>query len=646
MTNPYKILMVEDEPAHAELVSRAFEKHIHQFDLTLVDSLKAARQFLANHRPDLILADLFLPDGMGSELLPGNSQELLFPVVMMTSYGDENAAVKAMKAGALDYVVKSEATLGDMPHLATQTLREWHHITERKRVEAALSEEKERLAVTLSSIGDAVIATDAQGKITLMNKVAEDLTGWRQEEALGEMLDKVFFIVNENTRERCTNPVAKVLKTGGIVGLANNTVLIAKNGTERVIEDSGAPILDQQNRTLGVVLVFRDATEKRRLQQERQKAQKLESIGILAGGIAHDFNNALTAIIGNISLAKHYAKLGDRVFDKLVEIEKVALRTRDLTQQLLTFSKGGKPVKSTVSIAELLEEAALFSLRGSPVRCAFDLPENLWPASVDAGQVGQVINNIIINAEQSMPEGGIVEVNARNVEIGSPSPLPLAPGKYLKISIRDQGIGIPKAHLAKIFDPYFTTKQKGSGIGLAVAYSIVDKHDGYITAESEDSGTTFFVYLPATVTDVSSQSQRGDKLLRGTGKVLLMDDEQGVRHVGSEMLRVLGYEVVCACDGAEAVERYRQALEAGAAFDAVILDLTIPGGMGGKEAVTKILALDGAAKVIVSSGYSNDQVISEYRRFGFQGAVCKPYQLSELGAVMHDVLSNQSSATD
>ena len=314
MTKQFRILMVEDEPAHAELVSRAFENQAERFNLTVVASLQEATHYLSAHRPDLVLADLVLPDGMGSDLLPGNAEGARFPVVVMTSYGDEKAAVKAMRAGALNYIVKSEVTLRDMPHLVTQTLREWHHIIERRKAEASLAEEKERLAVTLRSIGDAVIATDAQGKITLMNKVAERLTGWRQEEALDEPLEQVFNIVNEITRERCENPVAKVLETNGIVGLANNTVLIGKDGKERVIEDSGAPILDRQNATLGVVLVFRDATLKRRLQQERQKAQKLESIGILAGGIAHDFNNSLTAIIGNISLAKFYTKPGGKGF--------------------------------------------------------------------------------------------------------------------------------------------------------------------------------------------------------------------------------------------------------------------------------------------------------------------------------------------
>ena len=642
MSRQFKILMVEDEPAHVELISRAFEKHTERFELTVASSLKEAKQYLSAFRPDLVLVDLYLSDGMGSDLLPGNADRALFPVVVMTSYGDEKAAVEAMKAGALDYIAKSEVTLRDMPHLATQALREWRHITKRRKAEASLAEEKERLAVTLRSIGDAVITTDVEGRIALINRVAEHLTGWRQEEALGEPLEKVFNIINEHTRERCDNPVAKVLETGGIVGLANNTVLVGKDGTERVIEDSGAPILDQQKRTIGVVLVFRDATEKRRLQDERQKVQKLESIGILAGGIAHDFNNSLTAIIGNISLAKFYAKPGDKVLEKLQEIERAAMRTKDLTQQLLTFSKGGEPIKEIVSVAELLKETALFTLRGSNVRCTFDLPKNLWPVSIDAGQISQVISNIIINAEHSMPGGGVIEVKTQNVDITSPAFIPSGPGKYVKISIRDHGIGIPRDHLTKIFDPYFTTKQKGSGIGLTVAYSIVDRHNGYITAESEVDGSTLHVYLPAVEGAFLELSSRPRELMSGVGKVLLMDDEQIIRAVGSEMLQLLGYEVVCARDGTEAVDLYRKAQEEGLAFDAVILDLTIPGGMGGKDAVSKILSLDPTAAVIVSSGYSNDQVISEYRHYGFRGAVCKPYRLQELSAILHEVLVEKS----
>lgn len=638
--------MVEDEEAHIELVSRAFAKHSDKFHMVTARTLSKAKEYLSEKTPDLVLTDLLLPDGLGTELIPSCGEDPPFPLVVMTSHGDEQAAVNAMKSGVQDYIVKSEITLRDMPHLATQTLREWDHLIERKRAETSLSEEKERLAVTLRSIGDAVITTDANGTITLLNKVAEDLIGCKQEEAIGKPLDQVFRIINENTRERCENPVVKVLESGGIVGLANNTVLIGKDDKEIVIEDSGAPILDKHNRTLGVVLVFRDVTEKRRIEQELQRAQKLESLGILAGGIAHDFNNSLTAIIGNISLAKLYAKPEGRVLEKLEEIEKAAMRTKDLTQQLLTFSKGGEPIKRIISIGELVKETATFALRGSKVRCRFDFSDGLLPVKVDPGQIGQVVNNIILNADQSMPAGGIIEITAENFDTGASPSLPLKAGRYVKISVKDHGIGIPKEHLTKIFDPYFTTKQKGSGIGLAIAYSIAEKHDGYITVESQISvGSTFHVYLPAAKEPLPKERAGHIALYRGSGKVLLMDDEEDIRTVSSEMLTALGYEVVCAHDGAEAADLFRQAHDSGKPFESVILDLTIPGGMGGQDVIREILEIDPSAAVIVSSGYSNDPVMSDYKKYGFHAAMSKPYRIQELSKTLQRVIEEKRGKT-
>ncbi len=411
-----------------------------------------------------------LPDGKGNALLPGKNEDLLFPVVVMTSYGDEKAAVEAMKAGALDYIAKSETMLRDMPHLVTQALREWHHITKRRKAEASLAEEKERLVVALRSIGDAVITTDIKGRISLMNKVAERLTGWLQEDALGEPLERVFRIVNEHTRESCDNPVEKVFETGGVVGLANDTVLIGKKGTERVIEDSRAPILDQQNRTIGVVLVFRDATEKRRLQEEQQKAQKLESIGVLACGIAHDFNNFLTGIIGNLSLAKLDVQPGDPVSWALDEMEKAAVRAKDLTQQLLTFSTGGEPVRHATNIGDLARESAQFALRGSNVRCRFSIDDALLPADVDDGQIAQVVHNLIINADQAMPNGGTVLIQGTNVTLPPENPFALEPGDHIQLSIHDEGIGIHPKHQKKNIRPILHHQAKrqraGTGCGL------------------------------------------------------------------------------------------------------------------------------------------------------------------------------------
>ena len=507
----------------------------------------------------------------------------------------------------------------------------------------SLFEEKERAQVTLRSIGDGVITTDTEGKVVLINAIAERLTGWTQREAEGKPLTEVFYIINEKTRERCENPVDKVLREGKIVDLANHTALIARDGAERIIADSGAPIRDESGNIIGVVLVFRDATEKQKLEEEILKAGKLESVGILAGGIAHDFNNILTAITGNISLAMRDIKPSDAIFRRLVDAESACLRAKELTYQLLTFSKGGAPVKKTVSVSEIIEDSARLALAGSNVRCKISVPDDLLPADVDEGQISQVINNLLINAVEAMPGGGVITVRAENLTAGKGDALPLAYGKYLKISIQDQGTGILPGHLRKIFDPYFTTKQKGSGLGLAICYSIVKKHDGHISVESVlGSGTTFSIYLPASSKEPARKKDSREEPIRGEGKILVMDDEAIVRDVTGQILKHLGYDAEFAGDGSEAIELYRKAKESGKPFDLVIMDLTVPGGMGGKEAIHWLIEIDPDVRAIVSSGYSDNLVMSDFRQYGFKGVVAKPYKIQQLALALHNVLNDRA----
>jgi PAS domain S-box-containing protein len=513
-------------------------------------------------------------------------------------------------------------------------------ITNRKRAEAALAAEKERLNVTLRSIGDGVITTDAEGNIVLINKIAEAITGWTEEEAVGKPLDQVYHVIDEKTRARCESAVEEVLETSETGGLVNHTILVARDSTERIITHSGAPIRDKNSNMIGVVLVFRDVTEKRKMEEELLKATKLESVGILAGGIAHDFNNILTTIRSNISLAKLEVDSKGEVFELLTEAEKASLRAKDLTQQLLTFSKGGAPIKKAASISELIRESTSFALRGSKVRCEFSLPDDLWPVEVDEGQVSQVIQNLIINADQAMPQGGRVNVSAENMMIGADHGLPLKAGRYVKLSIADQGIGIPAAHLQKIFDPYFTTKQKGSGLGLATTYSIIKKHDGHITVASElGAGTTFTIFLPASQKESLPKKAVEEKPLVGQGKILIMDDEEGIRKTIGRTLRRIGYEVDFAEDGAEAIERYKKAQGAGQPFDAVIMDLTIPGGMGGKETIKELIQIDPQVKAIVSSGYSSESGMADLKQYGFRDLLCKPYTIQELSQTLHRVMN-------
>jgi CheY-like chemotaxis protein len=360
---------------------------------------------------------------------------------------------------------------------------------------------------------------------------------------------------------------------------------------------------------------------------------------VLAGGIAHDFNNFLTAIIGNLSLAKLDSKPGDRVLVLLNEMEKASLQAKDLTQQLLTFSKGGEPVKKLVNLVELIKNSATFSLRGSNVRCDFSISEDLLSVDVDEGQIGQVINNLVLNADHAMPEGGMIEICSDNVTLTPDNEFSLPAGSYLRTSFRDHGVGISPDHLAKVFDPYFTTKHKGSGLGLTVAYSIIDKHKGRLTVESKlGHGTTFSMYLPASEKPVSQPVDEKRGLFIGKGKILVMDDEKFIRELAIQMLSEIGYEVSVANDGNQAIEMYRQAQKSRDPFDIVIMDLTVPGGMGGKEAIRKLKKLDANVKALVSSGYSNDPVMSNFRDYGFQGVVKKPYRIQDMSDALWTVL--------
>jgi len=384
---------------------------------------------------------------------------------------------------------------------------------------------------------------------------------------------------------------------------------------------------------------IRDITERKKTEEELLKVQKLESLGVLAGGIAHDFNNLLTGILGNIDLALLRLNPNDKIHSWLTNAKKASGRAQNLTQQLLTFSRGGEPVRQPMPLPEMIEESARFVLSGSNVRCRYQLASDLGWVNADRGQLSQVIQNIILNANQAMPEGGSITVRAENVLIDDSAQLQLSPGLYVKISFADEGIGIHEKHLAKIFDPYFSTKQTGSGLGLTICYSIISKHDGLLYAESKPGfGSTFTIYLPAIPREnLSATTLREDSIATGTGKVLVMDDEEHVREIAAEMLKSLGYESEFARDGAEAIAMYQQALAAGQPYAVVIMDLTIPGGMGGKEAITKLLEIDPQVKAVVSSGYSFDPIMADHRKYGFSGVVAKPYDVSQLSKTLAEI---------
>jgi len=355
----------------------------------------------------------------------------------------------------------------------------------------------------------------------------------------------------------------------------------------------------------------------------------------LAGGIAHDFNNILASMMVNITLAKMNINKERKVLAKLNDAEKALSRAKDLTRQLLTFSKGGAPIKSVASIQGLLRDTSDFALSGSNVKCNCNISDELWDVDVDEGQISQVIQNLIINAEQAMPDGGNVHIHAENLVIDSQEGFSLNPGRYIRVIISDKGVGIPQEHLDKVFDPFFTTKPRGSGLGLSTAYSIIKNHNGLIRVESrQGGGTTFIIYLPASNASRKRIEPPVFTLNFGKGNILLMDDEDIILDASGDLLEEMGYEVVKVKDGLDAISAYESALKSTSPFDLVIMDLIVPGGMGGKEALQELLKRDPTARVIASSGYSTDPVMANYQEYGFVGALAKPYKIVELSHIL------------
>jgi len=351
----------------------------------------------------------------------------------------------------------------------------------------------------------------------------------------------------------------------------------------------------------------------------------------------------LSGIIGNLSLAKAEIDPADTIFSRLEGMERAALLAKNLTQQLLTFSKGGDPIKHPTQLTNLIQESAIFALRGSNLRCEFTFQPDLFSSEVDEGQISQVIHNLVLNAVQAMPDGGVIQVRGENIHLPRNNELALTEGEYVKLTIQDQGTGIKRQDIKRVFDPYFTTKAKGSGLGLTVVYAVIDKHKGRITVDSESgSGTRFSIYLPA-IPGMTQAPEAAERPIPPGGKILVMDDEDFIQEVASEMLKRMGYTATPAKSGDEAIRAYQEALESGRGFDAVILDLTVPGGMGGKETMQVLLKLDRDVKAIVSSGYSNDPVMSNYSLYGFRNALKKPYRMGEMTEALNSILEKPTT---
>jgi len=501
-------------------------------------------------------------------------------------------------------------------------------MAERSGAEMALRASEERLQTIVDQSPMGIILWDTTFCVRQWNPAAEKIFGYLADEAIGLPAKR---FLPQSIHPYIDKIWQKLISTRD--GVRSHNENITKEGKIILCDWFNTPICDSSGTILGALSLVENVTERMRTEKELLKMEKLESTGILAGGIAHDFNNILTAVLGNINLSLFDDQLSDKTRKLLISAEKASIRAKDLTQQLLTFAKGGEPIRESTSLAEIIKDSATFVLHGGNVSCTYELPDTLWYAVVDRGQISQVIQNIVLNSRHSMPKGGTISIFGENVLPAEDSFGLLDPERiYVKIRIKDSGIGIPANLLDKIFDPYFSTKQEGSGLGLAITHSIINKHHGHILVNSEQGmGTEFVIYLPATLRPADEKNmQREVKPTARSLWVLVVDDDPSIQLILEKMLQQLGHNVVLTSDGREAIEVYRDRQASTDPIDLVILDLTIPGGLGGKETMVKLQMLDPEVRAIVSSGYSNDPVMASFRKYGFRAAVTKPYVLHQL----------------
>ena len=496
----------------------------------------------------------------------------------------------------------------------------------------ALAQEKERLAVTLRSLAEAVVTTDVSGRVVLMNPVAERYTGRSAEAAAGRPLDEVLRFVGRFDRCPLPDPAALVLAGQGVEAPALTRVLLVCEGCgELLVDASAAPIRDREDHVVGAVLVLRDVTERTLAEERLRKAQKLESIGVLAGGIAHDFNNLLTGIFGHVDLARRHLSESPNAhrLDSALEVLDAA---RSLTRQLLTFSAGGRPATEPQEIADLLRRSARFVLSGTDLEVELHLPDGLWPCDIDPLQIRQAIDNVLLNARQAMPAGGRVEIEARNVELGGGDASGLAEGRYVEVAVTDEGEGIPPAIRERVFEPFFTTKESGTGLGLATVHSIVTQHGGGVRIEEgRNRGITFRIHLPVAAERRSAEPPAVAAPARAARcRILVMDDEPVLRDIARAALEEEGHEVDVVSCGEQAIAAVARAFAEGRPFALAILDLTIAGGLGGVPTLRRLREITPRLRAIATSGYANGPVLSDPQAYGFDGNLPKPYSIADI----------------
>ncbi|HEY2139421.1 MAG TPA: response regulator [Chthoniobacterales bacterium] len=629
-----KILLVEDHPGSRRNLQRLIARRGH--DVTAVTSAEEAEAVLAADKFPFLILDWMLPGKSGVDLCrqlrAGPRGDEMF-ILLVTAKTDAEALQQALEAGANDYLTKplDVGLLNVRISVAERQIRE---LMERNQARAALVESARTMTNILEKTTDGFFAVDANWKLTYINAEAEAMVGRNREELLGGFLWEKFPDL-----------------IGSVFQLNYEKVMADQVAIEFEAVDATGKIWYEVHAypsNGGVSVFFRDISERKKSETERITTSKLESLGTLAGGIAHDLNNILTVISGNIGLAQIEAPVDSgNLLGFLSKAGQAAQHAAHLSNQLLTFSKGGAPLKKVVSMGELLEHSAEFALYGSNLRADFDIAVDLWKAEVDAGQIEQVVNALMLNGREAMPQGGTIRVRARNIIFEENTNAPLPAGRYIKISISDRGLGISEELRTKIFDPYFTTKPTGTGLGLAISYSVVKKHGGLLVLENSSlDGSTFAFYLRASESSakVASEARVGGRPFHyNHQRILVMDDEEAIRELTSQLLGTLGYEVTAVPDGLEAVRLYERSLRKGEHFQAVILDATVRGGMGGVATIERLRSMDPQVNAIICSGYSDEAALSEFLAYGFRGALPKPFTRSELADALQQAFETANA---
>lgn len=619
-----KILLVEDQEDSRQTLQKLIELRGHE--VTAVATAEEAERTLAKQNFPFIILDWMLPGKSGldlcRELRTRTDGDEMF-ILLVTAKGDREDLEQALEAGANDYLTKP-IDLSRLNVRLSVAERQISELIERNQARIALQESARTLTDILENTTDGFFALDYAWRFTYVNPEAETLLGRCRDELMhGELWQKF--------PELC-----------GTAFEANYRRVMAEQVPVEfeACDPTGAKWFEVHAYPSGggVSAFFRDVTERKRGEDERLTTGKLESVGTLAGGIAHDLNNILTVISGNIGLAQLESPTDAKnLLTCLSKAAQAARQAAHLSSQLLTFSKGGAPVKKVVAMSDLLIKATNFSLHGSNLRAELDIPPDLWHAEVDAAQIEQVINALMINAREAMPNGGMVEVSARNIQLENKPAAQLPAGRYVKVIVSDQGPGVSGAIATRIFDPYFTTKPASSGLGLSISFSIVKKHGGMLHLEQTSSaGAVFAFFLPASkeAPIVQKPSTNGSSSKGNNQRILVMDDEEGIRDLTTQLLATLGYDVTAVPDGVEAVKTYERAMRRGENFQAVILDATIRGGMGGLATIERLRNLDPHVIAIICSGYSDEAALAEFLQYGFRGALPKPFTRRDLADVL------------